>query len=352
MGANGSFYNSPNSWPYTNFHELNLDWILEKLKEQETDLSTVHQSIDSTNERIDETNKSVSNLSTQNLATLEVAEHGRAVYNHFDNSDFTNPVNQRGKTTYNSAGYCIDRWLLVSGSASIGTSGITLTGATFGQRVALKAGIYTFEFHLSTGTTLFINIQYDGTSSITQIGGEANTTGAYITTTNYSPGIVMFQFVQGENVVHTASWAALYKGSYTASGGPDYVPKGYAVELSACLWYFERQGREKSEIIGNVIFAPEGATSATFSIKYAKKRVDTPTINFSNKNQYRVLFKDAQTGEGYSAASVSSIDSVTAEPLYAAFRVNFNDTLNRNTLCIFQRDDQATAAYVDISADM
>ena len=35
MGANGDFYNSPNSWPYTNFHELNLDWILEKLKKLE-----------------------------------------------------------------------------------------------------------------------------------------------------------------------------------------------------------------------------------------------------------------------------------------------------------------------------
>ena len=252
MGANWGYYNSPNGWPYTNFHELNLDWILQKLKEQEMDTSTNQQAIDATNERIDQTNTNVSNLSKQNLATLKVAEHGRAVHNYFDNSDFTNPINQRRATTYNSSGYCIDRWLLSSGSVSIGTSGITFTGATFGQRVALKAGIYTFEFHLSTGTTLFSNIQYDGSSSVTQIGGEANTTGAYITAANYSPGIVMFQFVQSENVVHTATWAALYEGSYTASDGPDYVQKGYAAEMAECQRYYRELYRVFGKDIGNV----------------------------------------------------------------------------------------------------
>lgn len=350
MGANWGFYNSPNAWPYTNFHDLNLDWILEKLKEQETDLSTVKQAIDATNERIDQTNTNVSNLSTQNLATLKVAENGRSVHDYFINSYFINPVNQRGATTYNSAGYCIDRWLLGSGSASIGASGITLTGAAFGQRVALKAGIYTFEFHLSTGTTLFINIQYDGASSVTQIGGEANTTGAYITASNYSPGIVMLQFVQSENVVHTATWAALYDGSYTASGGPDYVPKGYAVELAECLLHFERQSATHSEIIGNVVFVPAGATSAIFSIKYAQKRV-IPTITFSNTNQYRVLLQDARTGETISATSVSSITTVIADKTYACFRVNLSSSFDKDLLCIFQREDNATEAYVDISAD-
>lgn len=252
MGANGDFYNSPNAWPYTNFHELNLDWVLEKIKEQETGTTTNRQAIDATNERIDQTNKNVSNLSKQNLSTLEVAERGRAVHNYFDNSDFTNPVNQRGATTYNSAGYCIDRWLLASGSASITASGITLTGATFGQRVALKAGIYTFGLHLTTDTTLFINIQYDGASSVTQIGGVANTTGAYITAANYSPGIVVFQFVQNENVVHTATWAALYAGSYTTSDVPDYVTKGYAVELVECQRYYREVFRLFGKDLGNV----------------------------------------------------------------------------------------------------
>ena len=286
MGANWWYYNSPNGWPYTNFHELNLDWILEKLKEQETDTTTIQQSIDATNVRIDQTNKNVSNLSTQNLATLKVAEHGRAVYNHFDNSYFIDPINQRGATTYNSPGYCIDRWILSSGSVSIGTSGITITGATFGQRVALKAGIYTFEFHLSTGTTLFINIHYDGSSSVTQIGGEANITGAYITAANYSPGIVMFQFVQSENVVHTATWAALYEGSYTASDGPDYVPKGYAAEMAECQRYYRELYRVFGKDIGNVtreavIINPPMRTNPTSTVKELWKGTTETSVTIS-----------------------------------------------------------------------
>lgn len=350
MGANGDFYNSPNSWPYTNFHELNLDWILQKTKELETSTTTIQQAIDSTNERLDQTNTNVSNLSTQNLATLEVAERGRSVHNYFDNSDFTNPVNQRGATTYNSTGYCIDRWFLTSGSVSIGTSGITLTGATFGQRVALKTGIYTFEFHLSTGTTLFINIQYDGTSSVTQIGGEATTTGAYITATNYSPGIVMFQFVQSENIVHTASWAALYDGHYTDSGRPDYVAKGYAAELAACLLQFERQSSTRSEIIGSATFAKAGSTAVIFSIKYAPKRV-TPTITFNTANQYRVLNMDARTGETWGASDVSKIETTIQDKTYACLRVSLAGSFDTDSICLLQRSDNALAAYIDISAE-
>ena len=165
---------------------------------------------------------------------VKTALQGRAAHNLLDNSWFVNPVNQRGQATYNTSGYCIDRWLLDAGSASIGDSGITLTGATFVQRVALKAGTYTFALHLSDGTTLFINIQYDGKSSITQIGGTSGTTGAYINSYNYSQGVVTFQFVQGAGVVHIASWAALYEGSYDASTLPAYQPKGYAAELAEC----------------------------------------------------------------------------------------------------------------------
>lgn len=305
MGANWGYYNSPNGWPYTNFHELNLDWVLEKLKKNETDITTAQQAIDETNERIDQTNKNVSNLSNQNLATLEVAEHGRAVHNYFDNSDFTNPVNQRGATTYNSAGYCIDRWLLGSGSASIGTSGIVLTGATFGQRVALKAGIYTFEFHLSTGTTLFINIQYDGASSVTQIGGEANTTGAYITAANYSTGIVMFQFVQSENVVHTATWAALYDGSYTTSGRPDYVPKGYATELVECQRYYY-------QIIDTNIILPgigdgSGCVDMIYPLPVKMRTIPTLTVKAYPNNSFAGDGKAELLADGsYSTVDVSS----------------------------------------------
>lgn len=202
---------------------------------------------------------------------VKTALQGRAAHNLLDNSWFVNPVNQRGQATYNTSGYCIDRWLLAAGSASIGDSGITLTGATFVQRVALKAGTYTFALHLSDGTTLFINIQYDGKSSITQIGGTSGTTGAYINSYNYSQGVVAFQFVQGDGVVHIASWAALYEGSYTADTLPAYVPKEYAAELAECQWYYRRG-------VQAVTIGKQYTDGGIFSLYFPKMRI-YPTIN-------------------------------------------------------------------------
>lgn len=51
--------------------------------------------------------------------------------NLFHNWDFSNPVNQRGVSgTITTAGYFYDRWLLVSGSVTIGTGVITLAAST------------------------------------------------------------------------------------------------------------------------------------------------------------------------------------------------------------------------------
>ena len=57
--------------------------------------------------------------------------------NLLDNSDFRNPVNQRGQTTYNAKWqYTIDRWIVASVSSDgalsldITDSGITITNTT------------------------------------------------------------------------------------------------------------------------------------------------------------------------------------------------------------------------------
>ena len=57
---------------------------------------------------------------------------------------------------------------------------------------------------------------------------------------NYDSGVVMVQFVQSNDSsgVHTAVWAALYEGSYTADTLPAYQPKGYGAELAECQRYY------------------------------------------------------------------------------------------------------------------
>lgn len=142
--------------------------------------------------------------------------------NLLDNSDFTNPVNQGGQTTYVGDGYTIDRWSIwgVNGDASltIVTGGITFNpgsgGGTLSQKIPLgileSAKTYTLAVHKSNGETEV------KTDAVTFNHGD-----------NYD--LVTISAIQ-----ETLLWAALYEGSYNADNLPPYNPKGYAAELLAC----------------------------------------------------------------------------------------------------------------------
>lgn len=124
-----------------------------------------------------------------------------AVYpNLLDNSDFTNPVNQRGVSgTISTAGYFIDRWKLVSGTVQITAEGLVLNG-TISQILENPAGT-DVTASASAGTASYDN----STKTFTLTG-----TGQTIT------------------------WAKLEKGSVATP----YVPKGYGAELAECLRYY------------------------------------------------------------------------------------------------------------------
>lgn len=135
--------------------------------------------------------------------------------NLLDNSDFTNPVNQRGASSYTTAGdYGIDRWFLrTSSSVTVNSGSITVTGK-MKQRLlnAAQGGTYT----LAAGKA-------DGSVTILTTHGWDNDASCYYV-----------ELPAGEYV-----WVALYEGSYTADTLPPYVPKGYAAELAECMRYFQ-----------------------------------------------------------------------------------------------------------------
>lgn len=297
---------------------------------------------------------------------VKTALQGRAAHNLLDNSDFRNPVNQRGQNAYQfDSGYTIDRWKLHWS----GDGNITIHDGYIGlYRETYNAYLFQFPANVDkmVGKTYTVaaKVRYNG-----YIGWIDSTQRTHCDSVHSSDWVIIthtftvgsatsdigqaaVEICSSANMSIEMQWIALYEGSYTAETLPAYQPKGYAAELAECQWYFERQCRTFSEIIGNVIFVPTGSTSAIFSIKYAPKRVSNPTIIFSNVNQYRVLLKDARTGETYSATNVSSIDGAITENQYAYFRVNLSGSLDRDSFCIFQRVDNANAAYVDISADM
>ena len=77
-----------------------------------------------------------------------------------------------------------------------------------------------------------------------------------------------------------------------------------------------------------------------------------PTVYISGVDNYRLLLKDGTNANTYSASSISSFDSITTQEPFISFRVNMTSTTNQNSWIVLQRSDGATAAYIDISADL
>lgn len=157
-----------------------------------------------------------------------------AVYpNLLDNSDFTNPVNQRGVSgTISTAGYFIDRWKLVSGTVQITAEGLVLNG-TISQILENAAGT-------------------DVTASSS--AGAASYDNSTKTFTLTATG-------------QTITWAKLEKGSVATP----YVPKGYGAELAECLRYLRRYRLDWQMNVGS------GTT--LLPLAFSKMRT-TPTASF------------------------------------------------------------------------
>lgn len=164
--------------------------------------------------------------------------------NLLDNSDFRNPVNQRGKTNYTGGGYAIDRWVLGISSVVVNVldDGIEVTG---GDSTYNAPYVQKVPENLTGKTVTFAVCDSDGV--ITTVTGAVQTDSAC--TTNAAWGSITFYHASSDgtlwaqiNVKYGGSkifrWAALYEGSYTADTLPPYVPKGYASELAECQRYY------------------------------------------------------------------------------------------------------------------
>lgn len=155
----------------------------------------------------------------------------RCAYAHnlLDNSDFRNPVNQRGQSSYTTAwGYTLDRWYLGDNRGAgeeaqtlelVPGVGVRISGnhPAIIQRIPLldDEKMYTCAC-LCDGTLRFWTFQ----------GSAANT---------HDHGFAQITLIARPA---TLAWAALYEGEFTADTLPPYVPKGYAAELVECQRYY------------------------------------------------------------------------------------------------------------------
>ena len=171
---------------------------------------------------------------------VKTAMQGRAAHNLLDNSDFRNPVNQRGQSSYTGSKYGIDRWRTWNDSATItitsnGIKGDGTEASVLYQDIEPKKVVagksYTVAAGYSDGS---VSCKSGVISTDTNIGIWTSTEQVFFAYSDGKP------FVRLWHATKTIAWADLYEGSYTADTLPAYQPKGYAAELAECQRYFWR----------------------------------------------------------------------------------------------------------------
>lgn len=172
-------------------------------------------------------------------------------HNLLDNSDFRNPVNQRGITTTDSSftGYVLDRWIAQNSGTliTIDSNGLNVAASSgakhlFQRLNNVKNGkTYTFAAALSDGTIGVCAFTLSSTTSTWEWIKEVRVSSSFQISVAHSNWIPLF--VAMSNLTDTSAriiWAALYEGTYTADTLPPYVPKGYTAEFAECRRYYKR----------------------------------------------------------------------------------------------------------------
>ena len=160
------------------------------------------------------------------------------------NSDFRNPINQRGAQSYESKTsgkdtYNIDRWRASYGTiTTVNDGSITVAGNTAANRYFYQ----TFEKYLSGTFTLSFNITnlqgnismyYDANGAGTTINIPTGTTKMTFTATNLKS--VGFFLPKTNGISATIKWVKLEVGSIATP----FVPRLYAEELAICRRYYQ-----------------------------------------------------------------------------------------------------------------
>lgn len=159
-----------------------------------------------------------------------------------DNSDFTNPVNSNGKTTYRGLGFSIDRWVVPNDKSALTVGdGFVLVqnddsanAAMFVNRLrsgTIKAGkTYTGIIYLNEGTVYFGSGYYSG-GDLVLTSTEKDVYLQIATGSTYD----LFRICIKPGKYARVKYVALYEGEYKHGNLPTYTRRGYAVEAANCF---------------------------------------------------------------------------------------------------------------------
>lgn len=203
-----------------------------------------------------------SSTQATNKEYVDAISRKAAPRNLLDNSDFRNPVNQRGQTSY-SSGYSVDRWHLNTSNVNVivGSGKITLkksvSGGLFSQIVPVSLAGAQLTLAIKTSLGLLLNSFLLDGEHMSRI----NELPAYfgVRVQSGRPEVYIYFPNNAESVEFDLYWAALYEGDYTADTLPEYKPKGYGAELAECQRYYIHLGkvwRYADKINGFGLMAP------------------------------------------------------------------------------------------------
>lgn len=207
--------------------------------------------------------------------------------NLLDNSDFTNPVNQRGQTSYTNS-YGIDRWRTWDGhTITVNNGYISIAGSLF-QYIELskvKNTNYTLAVCRTDGSIV----------CLTYNPKDAYMWNAGIGLGSDGTGVVIISIDTGDYL-----WAALYEGEYTAETLPPYVPKPYMVELAECQRYYVRL---KSGIAFYGFVGSSGSNVYLYFDLPEQMRISNPTVTTAGRFFLRTNSGNVQ------ASTISKVDT-------------------------------------------
>lgn len=155
------------------------------------------------------------------------------------NSDFRNPVNSNGKSSYTGNAYSIDKWRAYHANTThtvIPGEGITVSATDANSNLYQQLDTTHIDV---TRVMTAAACDSDGNiyiwTGIASTSSHKNGACVYISNGNY-----LFRLTISKTV--TWKWAALYYGEYTLDTLPEYQPKGYETELLICRQYDSTSG--------------------------------------------------------------------------------------------------------------
>lgn len=250
---------------------------------------------------------SIDNLA-ENVA-LEIAKYNFGQpYNLLDNSDFTNPINQRGETSKQASWvYWIDRWLsdTEKTAAQLTSSGIHLPATTeknlrILQRVPLarikKGQSYTIAAYDASGNVLCVSGVFNGGT----LTGDSSSEGKHYLSLQDGDGSTYYYCLLDAYADITVKCMALYEGEYTAETLPPYVPKGYAAELAECLRYYRKIKANAQTFAG---YAANGVAYAFIPLQAMRI---APTVTGGGKFYYTLGSAQGTTTETAAAHNANA----------------------------------------------